>query len=109
MPWTPGRPVYTTRQRHTILATHPTCQCAGCTACTAAGCNRPSTEADHKIPISQGGPNTLTNSQALCHNCHWQKTRTEAATGRNRWKRQPEPHPGIITPRGDDMYHRYMG
>jgi 5-methylcytosine-specific restriction protein A len=42
-------------------------------------CNRaPSTDADHILPVSNGGePYSLENGQGLCHSCHGRKTATE--------------------------------
>lgn len=32
---------------------------------------------DHRVPLHQGGVNHLSNMQALCAACHWQKTTNE--------------------------------
>jgi hypothetical protein len=32
---------------------------------------------DHKKPLANGGTNSLSNLQALCKNCHQEKTKTE--------------------------------
>ncbi|MFN9295662.1 MAG: HNH endonuclease [Planctomyces sp.] len=34
-------------------------------------------EVDHIIPLHQGGPDTLSNSQTLCIKCHQEKTKNE--------------------------------
>lgn len=45
--------------------------------CMACG-EKQATEADHIIPISEGGAGlSLENGQGLCHRCHWYKTRQE--------------------------------
>ena len=42
-------------------------------------CGAPATEADHIVPVSQGGNNNpVTNGQGLCSPCHHTKTRAEA-------------------------------
>lgn len=51
-----------------------------CRACGVA----PSTDADHVIPVGDGGaPYDVANGQGLCHDCHDIKTRRENAE-RNR-------------------------
>lgn len=39
---------------------------------------------DHKVALSQGGSNNLYNLQALCLNCHINKTRHESSGGTSR-------------------------
>lgn len=52
-----------------ILARDPICRSCG---------TRPATEADHIIPVSDGGALTdLNNGQGLCHLCHAAKTLKE--------------------------------
>lgn len=36
-------------------------------------------ELDHKVPLSQGGPDTEENSQVLCIECHKAKSKVEAS------------------------------
>ena len=51
---------------------------------------------DHVVPWAQGGSHDpITNGQAVCGPCHDEKTQSEAAYGRNRWKRRPQRHPGL--------------
>jgi len=38
-------------------------------------------ELDHKMPLSQGGPDTEENSQVLCIECHKAKSKAEATGG----------------------------
>lgn len=42
---------------------------------------------DHIIPLAEGGPDTVENSQPLCRECSDAKTQQEAARGvqRSRW------------------------
>lgn len=68
--------------RRRILTRDRTCVCPSCPACTPAGCTRASTQADHIVPRSKGGPNTMSNGQGLCTGCHDVKTKAEAAEGR---------------------------
>lgn len=56
-----------------------------CRNCGATG----QLEADHIIPIAEGGAHRDTaNGQALCPNCHEEKTRAEAARRRRRTRRR---------------------
>lgn len=50
---------------------------------------------DHIQNIATGGQDTPNNIQWLCTTCHQQKTRQEQKHGKNKWKRKPEPHPGL--------------
>jgi len=43
--------------------------------CATPGCGRPSTIADHIIPRSRGGADTLANLRGLCVACHNQRVR----------------------------------
>jgi 5-methylcytosine-specific restriction endonuclease McrA len=90
--------------RRTILTRSPTCQCSACHH-HPGQCTAPSTEADHITPRARGGTNHPNNGQALCHPCHQAKTQTEATAGRaarppTTSRRPPEPHPGLVPPRG---------
>lgn len=56
------------------LRLHPVCE--------IPGCDRPSTDADHIVRISDGGARLgWENLQALCHECHARKTQREGARG----------------------------
>ena len=46
-----------------------------CTICGKA----PSTEAEHKIPRSRGGPDERWNLRGTCKSCHSKKTRVEVS------------------------------
>ncbi len=42
--------------------------------CTAPGCGKPATHADHIKARSKGGPDTLSNLTSQCPSCHSRKT-----------------------------------
>ena len=49
-----------------------------CRSCGKLGLVVAATDADHIIPLSQGGAKyDLDNTQSLCHSCHSRKTATE--------------------------------
>lgn len=56
------------RWRALILAREPLCR----------DCGKPSTDADHIIPLSMGGDWSLENGAGRCHSCHSRKTAREA-------------------------------
>ena len=56
------------RWRLLVLGRDPICK-----ICNTA----PSTEADHIVPLDQGGGWSLDNGQGLCASCHGRKTREE--------------------------------
>lgn len=56
--------------REQVLTREPNCR----------ACGQPATEADHIVPISQGGSHDdPANGQALCTSCHQRKTIAERA------------------------------
>ena len=58
------------------LAADGRCQCTGCSACKAGGCDRelkPGWHADHMQPHSRGGPTDVINGQAFCPPCNLAK------------------------------------
>ena len=57
------------------------------------GCTTTATEVDHISNLTTGGTNKLDNLQAVCTNCHKQKTQHESLASRTRHKRKPKPHP----------------
>jgi 5-methylcytosine-specific restriction endonuclease McrA len=59
-------------------------------------CTVEATTVDHVIPVAQHGTDDPSNLASACWNCHKAKTAREAAHGRNRWKRRPEPHPSDL-------------
>ncbi len=62
----------------------------------APGCTVAANIVDKIVAISEGGdPRDPRNLRAVCHNCHNIETQKQARRGRNRWKRQPERHPGL--------------
>lgn len=62
------------RTQRELLAIIQDFECAICGADLAEGF-----ECDHLVPWSKGGQTTLENLQALCLNCHLDKTRGEAS------------------------------
>jgi len=50
-----------------------------CVACIREGRAEPSTVPDHKVPLWDGGPDTVANLQALCKRHHDAKSAAEAA------------------------------
>lgn len=65
------------------------------------GCAVTATEADHIIPVAEGGTDDEANGQAVCPPCHRRKTAEEIARGKARQprrKRPPAPHPGLVDP-----------
>ena len=48
-----------------------------CVKCESKGRITAATEVDHVIPLHQGGTDDFDNLQALCHDCHAEKTATE--------------------------------
>ena len=52
------------------------CQCSGCDSCSippwaaARKCGRVATTADHLVPLSHGGTQTLDNYAAMCLPCN---------------------------------------
>ena len=89
--WSGARIAFPTAVRRRILRKQPVC----------AGCRiRPSTIADHIIPVAEGGTDSESNGQGLCTVCHDAKTKQEAARGRARKLarlRRPEGrHPGLL-------------
>ncbi len=58
--------------RRIVLARDPVCRICG---------NAASTDADHVVPIREGGAKwSLDNLQGACHVCHSKKTRREEAS-----------------------------
>lgn len=86
---------FTPATRALILRRDPVCRCRGCTSCTT-GCRRPSTQADHRLSLAEGGTNAAANGQGLCDGCHHEKTKAETKRGQRRRYRPTEPHPGRI-------------
>ena len=74
--------------RRAILQRDPVCPCG-----------RPSTQADHIVPVAEGGSDDESNGQGLCRSCHDTKTAAEAARARARVPRRHrdrESHPGLL-------------
>ena len=64
---------YLTESQRSGLFSNDSNTCATCGKTVAGGVR--GLQADHKIPLSRGGGNELTNWQALCHNCNVGKRR----------------------------------
>lgn len=94
MGW-PRKRAYPTVMREAILRRDPVCRCKGCRHCEV-GCRQAATEADHIVPVAEGGRDTMANGQGLCAGCHAWKTRQETIRGMNRWKLPAERHPGLL-------------
>ena len=61
-------------------------------ACASCGCLLPPTyELDHIVPLAAGGTNGLDNLQALCRDCHVQKTRGDMGKIAAAKRRQGKP------------------
>ena len=83
------------KRRASTLKRHPLCQL------NLPGCTIRSTQADHIIPMAEGGTHDPDNLRGVCKPCQDTKAKEEAARGRARWqatrptrRRKPEPHPG---------------
>lgn len=46
-------------------------------------CDKPSMEADHIVPLSQGGQSVRENAQGLCLSCHHRKTVDQGRGSKN--------------------------
>ncbi len=62
-----------------------------CQACKRTGFTTPATQVDHIVNKARGGTDDSTNLQALCNDCHVEKTAAEARTGRHHAPRAPLP------------------
>lgn len=62
------------RLRKRLFRRHPLCQ--GCLAKTPP-VTRLSTQRDHRVPLHKGGTEAQENEQALCDECHLQKSKLE--------------------------------
>ncbi len=60
-----------------------------CPVCEAAGVLRLATETDHKVPLEQGGEDTIENMQRLCKEHHAIKTAKERG-----YEYKPKPRIG---------------
>jgi 5-methylcytosine-specific restriction enzyme A len=48
------------------------------------GCEHRASQADHIIPVAEGGQTTMENGAGICVTCHKIKSQREAAEGRRR-------------------------
>ncbi|MGM7422986.1 HNH endonuclease [Cellulosimicrobium sp. CpK407] len=63
------------RFRRLVLERDPVCRCTGWCGNHPGPCTAPATQADHIVPIGEGGARTDTrNGQGLCASCHDVKT-----------------------------------
>lgn len=62
--------------RYAVLLRDPICKLCG---------QARSTQADHIIPRSQGGPDTMENLRGSCHACHSRRTSDENRGDGGRW------------------------
>jgi 5-methylcytosine-specific restriction protein A len=60
------------KRRAAVLRRNPHCVLCGM---------RPSTQADHIVPLAEGGADHESNMQGVCMVCHKAKTQVEAAQG----------------------------
>ena len=68
------------------------------------GCTGTATEAHHPDGLADTGrrrQDALDTHRliATCTHCHRIETREQSRRGLNRWKRKPEPHPGLLPTR----------
>lgn len=65
--------------------------------CAVPGCGaRKGLHMDHKRNWKSGGEHSPDNVQWLCPPHHKPKIQAEAAAARNRWRRKPRAHPGLV-------------
>lgn len=74
--WAAGRPKNYNSLRRLILRRDKTC--------THDGCDQPSTEVDHVVPVAEGGDWSPRNLAGLCSPHHLEKTVQDAQRGRQR-------------------------
>jgi 5-methylcytosine-specific restriction endonuclease McrA len=58
--------------------------------CALCGSTDGPFEADHIVPVIEGGPSTLENGRVLCERCHKEQTKSLAARRAKRRTRQEE-------------------
>lgn len=72
---------------------------------TCYRCGAEATEADHVVPIAEGGANDLSNGRAICAPCHTEKSNEEQQRGYERRMKKlrlpPDPHPFYANRRPD--------
>lgn len=102
MPWTNGGTTRTGTAAHRrwAAAVHRRYgyRCVDCGYQGAKGAG--DVEADHEVPVAEGGSETVANGRTRCIPCHKAKTQREAVRGRERRRKRPPPrHPGDPEPR----------
>ncbi|MRW86791.1 HNH endonuclease [Pseudoduganella sp. FT26W] len=65
--------------RVALFSRHPLCA-----ECLRQGRATPATQRDHVIPLAEGGLDDETNEQALCQDCHDEKSERERQRGTKR-------------------------
>jgi hypothetical protein len=97
MPWVNGAPGshIPERVKRTVRNRDQVCQLHYPNICTES-----IDEFDHIIGVTQShtdrqSTNTPEHLRGVCISCHKKRTQQQATASRNRWKRQPEPHPGL--------------
>lgn len=69
------------RARAELFARQPLCE-----ACEARGVVRLATQRDHRVPLAEGGTEDDANVQALCDDCHAEKSEGERRRGLAAWR-----------------------
>jgi 5-methylcytosine-specific restriction endonuclease McrA len=97
MPWVNGAPGshIPERAKRTVRNRDQVCQLQYPNICTGT-----IDEFDHIIGVKESHtdrPSTSTpeHLRGVCIPCHKKRTQQQATASRNRWKRQPEQHPGL--------------
>lgn len=67
------------RERAQVVAEEPLCA-----ECLRQGRESPTEVVDHIIPLGEGGSDTRTNKQGLCHPCHDAKSKGERLAAQRR-------------------------
>lgn len=79
------------RQRRMLFKKHPLC-----VKCDAEGRTTAAEIRDHIIPLTEGGLDVESNTQALCKACHDLKSQEEAKRGRDRVRMPQEYQPTSV-------------
>ncbi|WP_077138325.1 HNH endonuclease [Flaviflexus massiliensis] len=63
-------------------------------------CQGRAVEADHIIPLMDGGSHDPENGRAVCRPCHRTFTDKQIFQAKNAWRRKPIAHPADTAPQG---------